>query len=47
MLHQSDLTFTKTLLFRDPRNNTTLNILIINANTDFVLDMKRFDVLLF
>ena len=47
MLHESDSTFTKAILFRDPRNNTTIKTLIIYANIDFVLDTKRFDVLLF
>lgn len=37
MLNQIDSNLTKTLLLGDP-NNTTINTIIINATTDFVLD---------
>ena len=46
-LNQSDSNRTKTLLFGDPRNNTTINTLIINPTIDFVLETKRFHVPLF
>ena len=46
-LNQIDSNLTKTILFGDLRNNTTLNTLIINAIIDFVLDSKRFDVSFF
>ena len=46
MLNQRDLKLTKALLFGDPRNNITIDTLIMNT-TDFILDTRRFGVPLF